>query len=285
MKQKTALLSLLLLLIFAAGGWWLTQQGFSVSTGQCLMADNGSVLLMKDGPIRMSDRSLSGSLFDNLADGDRILVLHDGIAESYPAQTGAYFLLRLGSGSRADMTPSHLQQLTELGWLSPSGEDPVQPVVPVSPIPPPEPVRYAFDAQYIRTNGCHEDAEYPKTVVIRTRAELDSYYEENRERYDLSRKDVVYSDTTIGFLDACDRYDDAYFADHDLLLILLEEGSGSIRHQVTDIRCNGAEWVVSIRRITPEVGTDDMAEWHIMAEVQMGKVFSGDTPIRVEFIK
>ncbi|MBE6961120.1 MAG: hypothetical protein E7445_01490 [Ruminococcaceae bacterium] len=150
---------------------------------------------------------------------------------------------------------------------------------------PAEPESYAFDAQYIRTNGYHEDAVYPHIVVIRSRAELDAYFEANRERYDLERKDKVYADTTIGFPDACDKYDDAYFAERDVLFILLEEGSGSIRHKVTDVRYNGTEWVVSIRRIVPEVGTDDMAEWHIMVEMQMGKVFSQDTPIRVEFVK
>ena len=166
--------------------------------------------------------------------------------------------------------------------------DPDVPSIPIAPdthVPPAEPESYAFDAQYIRTNGYHEDAEYPRTVLIRSRAELDAYYEANRERYDLERKETVYADTTIGFMDACEKYDDAYFSGQDVLFVLLEEGSGSVRHEVTDVRYNGAEWVVSIRRIVPEVGTDDMAEWHIMVEVQMGKVFGKDTPIRVEFVK
>ena len=78
-------------------------------------------------------------------------------------------------------------------------------------VPPPPPETYAFEAQYIRTNGYSEDRSYPYHVVIDSKEELDAYYEANKELFDLERKEVVYADTTIGFLDACDKYDDAYF--------------------------------------------------------------------------
>ena len=37
---------------------------------------------------------------------------------------------------------------------------------------------------------------------------------------------------------------------------------------------NGAlvGWDITIDRIVPEVGTDDMAQWHLLLEVQMGDV-------------
>lgn len=65
-----------------------------------------------------------------------------------------------------------------------------------------------FDAQYIRTNGSHENVEYPVVRIIRSVRELNAYYEAYKEEYDLERKDNVYSDETIGFLDACDQYAD-----------------------------------------------------------------------------
>lgn len=139
--------------------------------------------------------------------------------------------------------------------------------------PPSEPESYAFEAQYIRTDGYHEDVEYPVVTVIRSRAELDAYYEANKDKYAMERRTQVYSDDTIGFLDACDAYDDEFFEERDLILILLEEPSGSIRHEVSDIRRdfeNGG-WRVTIDRLLPESGTDDMAEWHIFASIQMGK--------------
>ena len=145
-------------------------------------------------------------------------------------------------------------------------------------VPPPPPETYAFEAQYIRTNGYSEDRSYPYHVIIDSKEELDAYYEANKELFDLERKEVVYADTTIGFLDACDKYDDAYFERQNLVLIILEEGSGSIRHEITDVRRrwdeNGASlgWDITINRNAPELITADMAQWHLFLEVQMGNV-------------
>ena len=67
-----------------------------------------------------------------------------------------------------------------------------------------------YGVQYIRTNGYMEGAEFPNVVIIRSLDELNNYYKTNKDTFDLERKDKVYSDTTIGFLDACDKYDTAY---------------------------------------------------------------------------
>ena len=91
----------------------------------------------------------------------------------------------------------------------------------------------------------------------------------------------MYSDTTIGFVDAIERYDNAWFADRQLIVVLLEEGSGSVRHWVTDVK-GGADTEVSVSRMVPEVGTDDMAEWHILIEVD--RIFDSAAEIRVNLI-
>lgn len=122
--------------------------------------------------------------------------------------------------------------------------------------------------QYIRTDGYHENVQYPVITLIRSAEELEKYYQANRGLYDLERKEKVYADTTIGFLDACDRYDEAYFAGHDLLLILLEEGSGSIRHEVGALTQTEEGWTVDVIRMEPEICTADMAQWHLMIEVE-----------------
>ena len=105
----------------------------------------------------------------------------------------------------------------------------------------PEPESYAFEAQYIRTDGYSEDRSYPYCIVIDTKEELEAYYDVNKEQFDLEGKEVVYSDTTIGFLDACDKYDDTYFENNNLILIILQEGSGSVRHEITDVRAQRDE--------------------------------------------
>lgn len=138
-----------------------------------------------------------------------------------------------------------------------------------------------FTVQYIRTDGYIDGEKYPKTVWITSVDELEEYYNANRDKYYLENEKHPYSDQTIGFLDAIPKYDDAFFKDHDLLFVLLEEGSGSIRHDVTGVKAipgqNGKYTLQpEIDRIIPEVGTDDMAEWHIMLEVgkKNGKAYT-----------
>ena len=107
---------------------------------------------------------------------------------------------------------------------------------------------------------------------------MEAYYEAYKDIYSLERRETVYSDSTIGFLDACDKYDNAYFERQNLVLIVLQEGSGSIRHEITDVRRHRIEngaldgWDITIDRKVPEAGTEDMAQWHLFLEVQMGDV-------------
>lgn len=123
-----------------------------------------------------------------------------------------------------------------------------------------------FDAQYIRTDGYHDNIKYPKVTVITSKDELDEYYNANKDLYFLDHVDKVYSDTTIGFIDACEKYDNEYFEDNILILVLLEEGSGSIRHEVKSVKTSGSNVEIDIEVNIPEECTDDMAEWHIMIE-------------------
>lgn len=137
---------------------------------------------------------------------------------------------------------------------------------PVNTMPGGTPV--AFNAQYIRTDGYHAGAAFPRVVIIRTYDELQKYYSNNCGIFDLERKTTVYSDTTIGFLDACDKYDAAYFEENILLMVLLEEGSGSVRHEVTDVfTYESGELNIAIQFHSPEIGTCDMAQWHILIEL------------------
>lgn len=128
-----------------------------------------------------------------------------------------------------------------------------------------------FEPQYIRTDGYHEDIEYPVVKIIRSVKELNDYYEANKGLYSLERRENPSSDYTIGFLDACDKYDEAYFENQILVMVLLEEGSGSNRHNVDNVKIGSDDKLyVSIRSIIPEAGTCDMAEWHIIIEPEKG---------------
>ena len=131
-----------------------------------------------------------------------------------------------------------------------------------------------FKAQYIRTDGYSDGEEYPKIFWIATAKELKEYYEANKEKYNLKSRENPYSDETIGFADAIKNYDEHFFEENELIFVLLEEGSGSIRHEVTEVKVlpsqvEGKQYAIQpyIKRLLPYLGTDDMAEWHIIIEV------------------
>ena len=106
------------ILIFTSLIGFLLAKGLGLSVGRYLGADDGKDFLVVDRtPIQMSDRSKKQELFDGLETGDRILVIHTGIEESYPARSGAYFVLRLERGTKEDIPPEVISSLTELGWL------------------------------------------------------------------------------------------------------------------------------------------------------------------------
>jgi len=124
-----------------------------------------------------------------------------------------------------------------------------------------------FDVQYIRTDGYRAEMQYPSVKIIRSVDELNAYYEANKELYALERVENPQYHSSIGFLDACDKYDAEYFENQILLMVLLEEGSGSIRHEIEKVGVEAEKAIVEIKTIIPEVCTDDMAEWHIMIEL------------------
>ena len=261
-----------LLLVCAGLLWYMVSHSLDFSVGRCSVAENGSYMFIDgNSPIVMSNRKDKEGMFAGLETGDKILLLHDGIQESYPGGTGAYWYMKLEDGTQADIPEQVMEELAELGWTIVANEADPNVVAPA-------PEAYAFDAQYIRTDGYSDDRSYPYHAVISSKAELEAYYEAYKDIYDLERREVVYSDTSIGFLDACDKYDDAYFERQNLVLIVLQEGSGSIRHEITDVRRHRLEdgasdgWAITIDSKAPEVVTDDMAQWHLFLEVQMGDV-------------
>ena len=124
-----------------------------------------------------------------------------------------------------------------------------------------------FYPLYVRTDGYHEDAEYPTATVVRSVEELNAYRAANKERYDFTSQRTPHGDAVVSFTDICQQYDDAYFEKQVLVMVLLEEGSGSITHHVDNVALGAdGKLYVSIRRIVPEVGTCDMAQWHILIE-------------------
>jgi hypothetical protein len=116
-----------------------------------------------------------------------------------------------------------------------------------------------FNAYYIRTNPMVQAVKYPSVTVVSSKAELEQYY---LERYDVSA--YPYLEQSSELKDAVASYSEHYFQDKILVIVLLEEGSGGIRHNVEKIEADGT---ILISRIVPEMGTADMAEWNIILEL------------------
>ncbi len=227
------------------------------SVGRYLKSRSGDHMLIVDDAVTvLCDVSDLFSPFDRIKTGDKLLVFHDEIQESYPAQTNAYYCVRLESGSVDDISNTVIANLSLLGWLDPTVcYHPLAPGADESRVP--------FGAQYVRTNGM-ADVTFPSAVVIRSKAELRAYYEDYKEQFDLERREAG------GFLDACDKYDDAYFEERILILARVESGSGSTRFNVTDVRVSeSGTLTIDIAALTPEFITCDMAEWHIFIEPEL----------------
>lgn len=76
---------------------------------------HGHMLLIEGSPISMSGRD---GLFDDLTTGDKVLVIHGPIAESYPGQAKAYLCIRQADGTEDDIPARVRASLKEMGWLA-----------------------------------------------------------------------------------------------------------------------------------------------------------------------
>ena len=86
------------------------------SAGVCLVTTDGTCLLVCDNtPIVLSNRTGRSDAFADLQTGDTLLVLHDGVEETYPAHTGADAVFRQSRGT-ADVPQQVIDQLSQLGW-------------------------------------------------------------------------------------------------------------------------------------------------------------------------
>lgn len=118
MKKKIGIgMVIAVLLLLVAVVVWFFSRNLTFSTARCIVTRQKCMMVLDNSPIGMSNRSRDEKLFERLSTGDKILVVHDGIAESYPGQTGAYFLWKLEDGSAADVPVQVIETLEEMGYI------------------------------------------------------------------------------------------------------------------------------------------------------------------------
>ena len=78
----------------------LSAQGYGISIGRLYFADNGTYLIDSDDmAMRVFDCSDDKELFKDYQNGDKVILFHDGVEETYPAQTGGYRIFRRKSAA------------------------------------------------------------------------------------------------------------------------------------------------------------------------------------------
>ena len=97
-------------------------------------------------------------------------------------------------------------------------------------------------------------------VVIESLEALEAYLAENDTHYNFTQ--------TIPTLEAfVESIDDVFFDDFVIVLVTLIEGSGSIWHELDGIDVTDHTLEVTLNAYIPEIGTTDMAGWHVLIEV------------------
>ena len=113
-------------------------------------------------------------------------------------------------------------------------------------------------ARYVRTDLFDYEGDRPTFFWISSAEELRAYEQENFR----------------GLTGVLGQYDDAFFAENDLLVVIKYEGSGSNSHELTGVKVTpsqteGKRYVLQpeIKRLVPECGTCDEAGWHILIAI------------------
>ena len=113
MKKKIWLIPVAIIvaiLILSVAVVFLSGKQFTVA--RCIVTDNDSLYMVYgDRPIHL--------IYDKDTDyqtGDKLLILHQSaFAECYPEQTRAYFVVKIGSGSKDDIPQLAFDILIETG--------------------------------------------------------------------------------------------------------------------------------------------------------------------------
>ena len=86
--------------------------GNQITMTRCIVTDNDSLyMVFGDRPIHLTyDREIECQT------GDKLLIIHQSqFAESYPEQTRAYFVMKIGSGSKEDIPEIAFDILIDTG--------------------------------------------------------------------------------------------------------------------------------------------------------------------------
>ena len=131
-----------------------------------------------------------------------------------------------------------------------------------------EPDSYAQNGCLYGRLGYNDHWSYPHIMAVNTYAEWESLY------LGCSASSV----SNGGFTEGLSALDEAFFAEQSLLILYLEESSGSNRHRVDQVIVEDGTVTVTLTTLQPEIGTCDMAYWAILIPIDKG---SANLPVEI----
>ncbi len=292
MKKKILVALGVIVCIIAIGVFVLAGKGFSPSVGLFLRTDNGNMIILDNSPIVMSTKTGNDDMFEKYESGDKLLVIHDGIQETYPGGTGVYFSIKLADGHISDISETVLRQLYELGWTS----------APVIHDTEQESESVSLYEEY-PVNGNIYSSDLFDVITVRSRSIFDtekiklaadnSDFMNDEDNYHFS---VFAFDTYESFSEFLDNFDkdfnsghshsddfreglkdlnEDYFKDNAVILVSYYTGSGNVSYNVENVYFDGNVFRLNIVKHTSgNVGTCDIT--YYFKAVGVEKTFLGD---------
>lgn len=128
---------------------------------------------------------------------------------------------------------------------------------------------------YIPTAGNRKGAGYPEGVLISSRKQLETYYQENRKYYSMAGS----------FKKTIDSFGASYFKDNCLVVLRVRSGGRQDRYRVMSGRYDYGkkEYKTEVQLLTSSSGSANLIAWHILIPVD-GEIPEG-TKIRVSVKK
>ncbi len=228
MKKKILVIVSVIVCIISIGVFVLAGKNISPSVGLFLRTDIGNMIILDNSPIVMSVRTNNDDMFANYEAGDKILVFHDGIQESYPGGTGVYFAIKLADGHISDISETVLRQLYELGWTSaPVKHDNEQDSEPAIYSPD------LFDIAYVSSHSMFDDEKIKNESLNADKMNVDDIYHLPVFRFETSEELTVFADSfdekfdsghsnADDFREKLKDYDEDFFKDKMLFVVYFE---------------------------------------------------------------
>jgi len=171
--------------------------------------------------------------------GTLVEIVYDGnIAETYPAQINVL-------GFRTIMEESEIPTVVAYANWSPNESNLI---------------RECLNSDTMSISS----VQHLPIFKFETKAELDEFKNKYKDDYTM---DQGY-DGNPSFNEVTGNYDDNFFKDNTLTLAYISAGSGSFRYGVSEVTKENGTLMMTVTQLNaPEVYTDDMSGWFLMAEV------------------